>query len=156
MTPRAPKPELDDDTMQAANDSLAKIGLAPSVTTNDEALRDDINGIMDLNTVGQRGIPALAQHLAATPTERDVWPRPGAHIPGVTDVPRSELQAEDAGTKRTRTTVGKLLARYQEREHETMAVITAIDKQIADLQRERVAAEAELKVWGLAISEIND
>jgi len=63
--------------------------------------------------------------------------------------------AVEPETKKTRTTVGKLLQRYQERVDVLTSEITAAEQSIAAQQTALDSMRFKLSVWREAIAEIN-
>ena len=91
---------------------------------------------MDVSTaVAETQRPALAEQLAATPTQ----------------------PPEDANgkPKQTRLSVKQLRERYQERHAETCAVLAKIAEEIQKLKVEQIQAASECRVWAMALKEID-
>lgn len=102
-------------------------------------------------------VVATASSRVAAALAKDNPPAPAASpqqssLPGT--APAGE-PATQAGEKRTRTTVAKLLQKYQERvvqlENDVIAVEEAIEKQQASLNE----MYFKLNLWREAIAEIN-
>jgi hypothetical protein len=127
MTRTNPTLEIPADDFAAANERLAKIGLAPTVETRDEQLAADIAEV-----VSEAQRPALAEQLARTPTQQTETSTPES---------RARKTRSDAGKPRQKFYLSIPGVRFDMDEAEgRVAFHNHLDKQVADGQVDAVGA----------------
>jgi hypothetical protein len=172
--------EIPPDDFAAANERLAKIGLAPAVETRDEQLAADIAA-----AVSEAQRPALAEQLAQTPVapredlcsqcgvtdaEWDFVQRPGGQVEMKTLKPNQRVgygTGKNDHTlythrckmapqpKQTRLSVKQLRERFQERANHFQSEIERGEKLIAETRMALEAWERNRDFWDQALAEID-
>jgi hypothetical protein len=116
--------ELDEETVAAANERLAKMAVPP----------------IQLSGVNVPA-PAPVQNV----------PEPPAPAPATSPAPPADPEPKPT---RTRMTVGKMAQKYQERIEVLTSEITAAEKDIVTLQASLDGMRFKLDVWKEALAEI--